>query len=158
MILMIQIFITETIVSSHSVSDFTSNGNNSISGLESETVGFNRENLMNTNDKQLRIILENLSNDLDNLRINQDNLRMNKLNNALTAESFFNDKNLNLTTLNRIRKALEVSTKQIGGSNNKNPNKAIILSFFIDYAQKIGWDVLKEKLLSKLSSSMETQD
>ena len=83
---------------------------------------------------------------------------MNKLNNALTAESFFNDKNLNLTTLNRIRKALEVSTKQIGGSNNKNPNKAIILSFFIDYAQKIGWDVLKEKLLSKLSSSMETQD
>ena len=83
---------------------------------------------------------------------------MNKLNNALTAESFFNDKNLNLKTLNRIRKALGISTKQIGGSNNKNPNKATVLSFFIDYAQKIGWDVLKEKLSSKLSSSMETQD
>ena len=36
---------------------------------------------MNINDEQLRIILENLINDLDNLRINQEeNLKVNRLN------------------------------------------------------------------------------
>lgn len=83
---------------------------------------------------------------------------MNKLSNALTAESFFYDKNLNVKELDRIRKALGISTKQIGGSNDKNPCKEVVLSHFNKLAEEQGWNALKDRILSKMSNSMETQD
>jgi hypothetical protein len=81
---------------------------------------------------------------------------MNKLRNIMTAQSFFG--HLIVKELNIVRKVLGISTKNIGGANKNNPTKGELISYFKKLAEEEGWNTLKERILSKMSSNMSMQD